>query len=151
MRTSLAHCLLCLIVKTPACTYAFINGDTLIYIKLPRQTCLTAIFMQRMLKLWPCVSCAADRTARTPATSLVLTYASGFPFSSSLFFFCLRRPPVQTLHSHCRSFTSCQENVGLKGGGQLARTVQAYSLRGEWESFMRHFGIPPFFMHRKNL
>lgn len=139
MRTSLAHCLHCLIVKTSACTYAFINGDTLIYIKLPPADLSDgSIHAAAMLKLWMCVSCAADWTI-----SLVLSYASGFPFF--LFFFCLRRPPAQTLHSHCRSFTSCQENVGLKGGGQLACTVQVWSLRVERGSFTRHFGIPSFY------
>lgn len=150
MRTSLAHCLLCLIVKTPACTHAFINGDTLIYIILPRQSCLTATFMQRMLKLWPCVSCAADRTPRTPTTSLVPTYASGFPFYFFSFFLSFAGHRLKHFTHTVGHSPHARRMWGWKvEGSSLALSKPSRCEVSESHSWGTSESL--LFMHRKNL
>lgn len=131
-------------METVTCTYAIINNNILIYIRLLWQRCLSvsSIVHVQILDIWfwaPVLLWPQLQTGQPELPLLVLYCLTQVFF---LFFSCSWAPGsllwlAQTLHTDCKSFTSCQEKAGLEGGGQASQTVPHQPRWGECRPFMR--------------
>lgn len=88
------------------------------------------------LRLSSCaaVASAADRATWKPPSSLMqVVFSSPWAPSSLLWL-------AQTLHTDCRSFTSCQGKARLEGAGQASLTAPNQPRWGECRPFTRGLG-----------
>lgn len=146
MSTSHTHCLLYLKPYQENCDMHICNNN-LIYIRLFWQRCVSVAsiahvqtldicaYIRAPLLLWP------QLQTGQPELPLLFLYCLTQVF---FFFFLVPGPPAvwlaQTLHTDCKSFTSCQERAGLEGGGWAGRTVPHQPRWGECRPFMRGLG-----------
>lgn len=145
MRTSHAHCLLCLNDNHESSDWF----DMYVCIHLwskhlnPLKTPATALFVCAVWCLssgcfWASVllwSQLQTGQPEHPLSSLVLSYASGF-----LVYLGTQLSPMtgsNTSHTDCRSFTLCQGKARREGGRQASRTVPHQPWWGDCRPFTR--------------